>query len=437
VSWTAPTNRGTPIQKYLIDMSPPGSSGSEVESVSTSMVVNGLTNGTPYKFTIRAVNAKGPGPASASSAPEIPAGVPGTPGSPTATNSGGALGGQVDVSWNEPATNGATITAYTLRVFKDGSLAETLTTSGNAQTVTADNASDYTFDVSATNKSGTSGTSAKSSSVRVFGAPFRVGSVSAAPGDGQATLSFSAPNDNGKAISGYDYRLNGGSWASLPSNRVIGGLSNGTGYAFQVRACNDYCGEASASSASVTPFGPLAAPSVSTSNPAGNTVRFTWNAPAANGRGVARTEYSVDGGGWQAAGASSGSWTSGTGFNKSYSIKVRAVDNGGLAGAQASSSNSTATSTITVVRGALHKIASCTDDSCGYVRVTLTNFDPGTYTAQVVAPYDGYPPGGQYSISVGSSGTGVGDNVWHYGYVGKQVWATVGSFRSPNYTWPN
>ncbi len=71
-------------------------------------------------------------------------------------------------------------------------------------------------------------------------------------------------------------------------------------------------------------------------------IRFTWNAPADNGKGPLRTQYDI-GNGWQDAGAGSanvvvGDWKCGT----SHDITVRAIDTTGLTGATNSGSGSTA-----------------------------------------------------------------------------------------------
>ena len=62
-------------------------------------------------------------------------------------------------------------------------------------------------------------------------------------GDGQVTLTWEAPEDDGgSAITDYEYRINGrGSWTSIGSTltiHTVTGLNNGTVYVFQVRAVN-------------------------------------------------------------------------------------------------------------------------------------------------------------------------------------------------------
>jgi serine protease inhibitor ecotin len=71
VSWSAPLfDGGAPIGSYKVTASPGGAT-----CTTTGMLwcyVMGLTNGTPYSFTVSATNPNGTGPASASSAQAIP-----------------------------------------------------------------------------------------------------------------------------------------------------------------------------------------------------------------------------------------------------------------------------------------------------------------------------------------------------------------------------
>jgi Zn-dependent metalloprotease len=70
VSWTPPSNDGgSLITGYEVTGSPTGSCST---SGATSCIVTGLTNGTPYTFTVRATNGVGQGPPSAASGAVIP-----------------------------------------------------------------------------------------------------------------------------------------------------------------------------------------------------------------------------------------------------------------------------------------------------------------------------------------------------------------------------
>ncbi len=76
VSWTAPNDNGDAVTKYTVTGVPGGSCTTEVvpptTTPATSCTVTGLTNGTPYKFTVVATNANGDSAPSPESAEAIP-----------------------------------------------------------------------------------------------------------------------------------------------------------------------------------------------------------------------------------------------------------------------------------------------------------------------------------------------------------------------------
>ncbi|MFI7372279.1 peroxidase family protein [Actinoplanes sp. NPDC049668] len=145
VRWTAPADQGgVPITRYEIQVL--NSAGARVGKIRTAaatasaLTVTGLTNGTAYRFQLRAVNSVGAGALSATSAKVQPRTVPGTPGTPTATR--GAAGGPITATlrWKAPSsTGGASVTGYRItcrRLNADGTVhgaPSVTTTSGTAR----------------------------------------------------------------------------------------------------------------------------------------------------------------------------------------------------------------------------------------------------------------------------------------------------------------
>jgi hypothetical protein len=87
-------------------------------------------------------------------------------------------------------------------------------------------------------------------------APDAPTSVSAAGGEAEATVSFTAPsNVGGSAVTGYVATSNDGIGATGASSPItVSGLSNGTAYTFRVWALNAFGYSApSGASGSVTP----------------------------------------------------------------------------------------------------------------------------------------------------------------------------------------
>jgi hypothetical protein len=202
----------------------------------------------------------------------LPVTVPDAPTIGTAT--GGY--GQATVSWTAPLYGGgAALTGYVVTPYV-GAVAQTpvpFASTATTQVVTGlVNGTTYTFTVAATNSVGTGAESEPSNPVTPAtmppGAP-TIGSATA--GDGQATVSWTAPaSDGGSPIVGYvvtpyvGYLSQGPRYfLSTATTQVITRLSNGTTYTFRVRALNvleaGYGVSAfSAYSNAVTPSGPTA-----------------------------------------------------------------------------------------------------------------------------------------------------------------------------------
>jgi Fibronectin type III domain/Leucine rich repeat len=69
VAFTTPSDGGSPLTGYTVTASP---GGATTDGTASPLTVSGLTNGTPYTFTVHATNAVGPGPESTASAQAVP-----------------------------------------------------------------------------------------------------------------------------------------------------------------------------------------------------------------------------------------------------------------------------------------------------------------------------------------------------------------------------
>ena len=250
ITWAAPSSNGSPITGYLVTSSP--GSFTCAATTATNCTVTGLTNGTPYTFTVTATNAIGTGPASTPSSAVTPQTVPGAPTSVSASPENGSA----TVSWTAPVSDGgAPLTGYTVTASPDGGTCTTTGTSCSVSGLT--NGTAYTFTVTATNAIGTGSASSPSLSVTPRTVPGVPTSVSATAGDGNATVSWTAPSSNGGSIiTGYIATASpGGNTCSTTGTTCsVSGLSNGTSYTFTVVARN-IAGNSAASlaSAAVTP----------------------------------------------------------------------------------------------------------------------------------------------------------------------------------------
>ena len=147
---------------------------------------------------------------------------------------------QATVSFSAPINNGgAAITKYTVTSSPDNY--KQSGTSSPLVVTRLSNGTTYTFTVVATNVVGNSLASAESNSVTPATVSSAPTDVTAAAGNNQATVSFSAPlNDGGSAIINYTATSNPGNYTQTGSTSplVVTGLNNGTAYTFTIVATN-------------------------------------------------------------------------------------------------------------------------------------------------------------------------------------------------------
>ncbi|QQZ61645.1 cadherin-like beta sandwich domain-containing protein [Paenibacillus sonchi] len=216
----------------------------------------GLTNGTTYYFVVKAVNGGGDSTASAevSATPQVPA--PGAPLLQTAVPGNGT----VSLNW-EPAAGASGYTVYQSTV--PGNYDQPAgTVAGSVYSYNAPgliNGTTYYFTVKAANPGGGSALSNEvSATPRTV--PAAPAILSTTAGDGQVTVAFAAPADNGgSSVTSYEITASpGGSVTTASASPVtVTGLVNGTAYTFTVKAKNGAgTGPASDPSNAVIPMAP-------------------------------------------------------------------------------------------------------------------------------------------------------------------------------------
>ncbi len=289
LSWQAPaSDGGAAILGYdvYLGTSSHGESASPVNGTliaGTRYTVTGLTNGTTYYFTADAVNDAGlhsTASAEASATPAPPVTAPGAPTGLAAT----AGDAQVNLSWQAPGSDGgAQITGYNIYEGTSPAVTGKPVASAKGTGVTVKNLANgttYYFKVTAVNQAGegpASGAVAATPAAAIT-QPGSPNGLTASPGSGQVTLSWTAPaSDGGTGISGYEiYRgTRPGGESSVPVNGTpvqstsytLTGLTNGTTYYFTVAAVNKANRQGAASGeASATPVSASAATSASPAN---------------------------------------------------------------------------------------------------------------------------------------------------------------------------
>jgi YVTN family beta-propeller protein len=161
LTFTLANSGGAPITQFIVTRTPDGVATLSVPG--SPAVFTGLANGTPYTFTVRAININGSSASSASSAATIPFGPPGAPTNAIAV----PLNASAQVSYTPPADNGgAPISSYTAIASPGGQQA-----SGNVNPLTVTgltNGVSYTFTVRANNPAGGGAPSSPSNAVTPF-----------------------------------------------------------------------------------------------------------------------------------------------------------------------------------------------------------------------------------------------------------------------------
>ena len=287
ISWSAPSDNGEPITGYTVTAQPGGETCTT--TAATSCTVGNLTNGTSYSFTITATNPVGSSGPSASAA-ATPATVPGAPTDVT----GGGGDGQTTVSWTAPVSDGGSaITLYTVTAQPGGeTCSTTAATSCTVHNLT--NGTNYSFTITASN---TMGAGSASSALYVTPAAVPDAPVisTASAGNGQATISWSAPSDNGEPITGYTVTAQPGGetcTTTAATSCTVGNLTNGTSYSFTITATNPVGSSGPSASAAATPATVPGAPTDVTGGGGDGQTTVSWTAPVSDG-GSAITLYTV------------------------------------------------------------------------------------------------------------------------------------------------
>ncbi|MEY4009838.1 MAG: hypothetical protein RLZZ93_530, partial [Actinomycetota bacterium] len=321
-------------------------------STASPLVITGLTNGSSYGVSIRAVNSNGTGEGSVT----VNATPSTTAGAPTISSVTPSASQTLSVAFTAPtADGGAAISNYQYSL-NGGS---TWTTRSPAAVTSPlvitglTNGSSYTVVVRAVNVNG--GGTGSNAVAAIPGVPPGAPTISSVS-TSNSTLSvvFSAPVSNGSiAITNYEYTLDGTTWtarnpAAVSSPLVVSGLTNGTLYSVRIRAVNPAGAGTASSSASGTPSRTPDAPTITGIEPSSGRLRVSYTAPSFNGgASITNYEYSLnDGTSWTALNPASvsGSFSvSGLVNARTYPVRIRAAQVHGAGTASAAVDGTPAT----------------------------------------------------------------------------------------------
>lgn len=456
-AWSKPTGDFSAVTGYLVSYT--GSSGVQiVRSHKASVTYTAhVPNGQPITISVRAVNGLGVShPSSARQVSGIASGKPDAPTwiAVTGVNVAGGAKKSISLSWLPVSPNGRGQTRYQVQV--DGVATQCAETEWIADTScllrAANNGVTHRYVVMAANRAGIkptrlegkAGTHRSQSLQRVVtaaGTPVGPSNLAlvATGTDGRANFSFDVGASHG--AKNVVTCTGGGStcttWNLAPKGdnitTTLTGLTNGATTTVSLLNCNGAVEDndldihpcATAATASVVTFGPIANPTI-TATPSGNSV-LVQSTVNPNGRDVTATITSSAGGSHvcnlSGAGSMPCAWTqTALNYSTSYTYTVTVVDASGSGRVSKAASVTTRTGAdpnlpiVTVSHGPSHSAAGCTIAACAWVRTTTAHFS-STVTCRITAAYP--DTAGFISWTQGAEATKDGPN--YYGYPGRTV----------------
>ena len=270
----------------------------------TSHMVTGLTNGTPYYFRVRAISSADTADTLVRVSDASAEALAVTPGLPSAPTNLKAIPGDAkfELSWTASAANGSAITGYEYNTndagwkLIAGSGTSALITKTSATVDTDLTNATYQVRLRAVNGNGESAESEELPVTTSDSPPAPTG-LTATPGDGQVSLTWTAPSY--LDISGYAYRQDSGATTPVPgsdaktTSHTVIGLINGTEYDFEVLAMNNELeGTAITTVDNVTPGVPTAPRNLTADSGTPEEITLSWAAPTYAGTPtLTRYEY--------------------------------------------------------------------------------------------------------------------------------------------------
>ena len=269
LTWVEPSSNGSPITSYKVLVSEAGTNKVVTYpnlTGDTKTTITGLKNNVIYQFRIVAVNFVGESQPSGQ--------VSATPDNRVAieiTNLKATRGdGSATLTWSIPVNTQNQISGYWIREYKTGESSfithDIISSIPKARITGLENGVSYGFSVIAVTEAGIGPTS-KLVQVTPFkpvpfpGAPAQITDLKVKAGENQAVLTWTAPNDYGSSITGYEIqqKIRGDSkYTSINHDPVtsvtITGLTSGVTYDFLVMAKNSAGIGLQSNSVSVVPI---------------------------------------------------------------------------------------------------------------------------------------------------------------------------------------
>jgi predicted RNA-binding protein with TRAM domain len=403
VDFTAPaSNGGSVITGYKYSTNN-GTSYTSTTTISSPLVITGLTNGTAYTIKLIAVNAVGDSVAS-----NAVAGTPKTvPTAPT-VSSVTAGNGTLTVGFAAASNRGSAITNYKYSL-DDGAtwiLANPVRTISPLTITGLTNGTAYQVKLLAVNAIG-DGIQSNMLPGTPVSAPSAPTITSITNAVGRFTIAFQAPvTDGGSPVTGYKYSIdNGSTWLNvtgLTGPIEVTGLTRKE-YLVKMMAVNAIGSSPASTFAVGYPAAIAFAPIINSIVPDDQSLTIDFRAPTNDGgTPIVKYQYTLNAGvSWtdSALGVTNISLTSLTNGD-SYTVAVRAVTDAGLAFGQSSPP-------VTVVIGGLPAAPTINSLVESNGKLTINFTAPTVVAGQEIIDYKYSIDGGTNWISTGSTATSI------------------------------
>ncbi len=327
VTWGLPPANGAPITGVELETD----AGSTISlGAASSHTLNGLVNGRPYRFRVRAQNEAGWSEWSGWSAAVTPDTIPGRVATPTVQFGDG----QLTVTWPAPYNEGSAITGYEIEI---GGGRNEVVSRGTATTFVwtgLQNGTNYQFRITAINAAGRADPSPWSNPEHPLREPGAPGTPGVERGNRYLDLSWAPSPANGDPVIEYQVQMrsNPGVWVAVGSGTSYrwSDLPNGVEQQFQVRSRNRDP-EWSAASGWSTPVKPCAVPdkpATPTAARGDGSATVTYALPGDQGCAITQTQIQANGSATNTASGSPhtfGGLSNGT----AYTFRVRSMNEEG------------------------------------------------------------------------------------------------------------
>ena len=217
-----------------------GSTWSHFASVTGPFTITGLTNATAYQVKVRAVNSAGVGEASTAVTVNPTRLVPAKP------VIGSVVGGNGSATVNITTPKDVTaqsITGYQYSIDRGATYQNAAVSNGSFTVTGLTNGVSTAVLIRATNFNGSSLASLAKTVIPAT-SPAAPSITTVTPSAGALSIAFTAGATGGRAITGYQYSLDGGSTWVVPKTAIktsplrVTGLANATAYLVKIRAVN-------------------------------------------------------------------------------------------------------------------------------------------------------------------------------------------------------